>query len=104
MANESGWFDRFVDSLPDQRWFQFLAANVVLPYWARRYPTPPLPGGPRPTVQPSDNLQRMMNLLMPLKDKSAIGRARAALVIAQNVTRSSQVSTMSAPFISHASW
>ncbi len=28
----------------------------------------------------------MMNLLMPLKDKSAIGRARAALVIAQNVT------------------
>jgi hypothetical protein len=44
-----------------------------------------LPGGPRPAVQPSENVQRMMNLLMPLKDKSAIGRARAAMAIAENV-------------------
>jgi hypothetical protein len=85
MANESGWFDRFVDSLPQKRWFKFLAANLVLPYWAWRYPTPPLPGGPRITVQPSENVQRMMNLVMPLKDRSAIGRAEAALAIAQNV-------------------
>ena len=44
-----------------------------------------LPGGPRAAVQPSENVQRMMNLIMPLKDKSAIGRAKAAAAIAQNV-------------------
>jgi hypothetical protein len=85
MVNEGGWFDRFVDSLPGQRWFKFLAAHIVVPYWAWRNPTPPLPGGPRATAQPSDNVQRMMNLVMPLKDKSPIGRAQAALAIAQNV-------------------
>jgi hypothetical protein len=45
----------------------------------------PLPDGPRPAIQPSENVQRIMNLLMPLKDKSAIGRAEAALAIAENV-------------------
>ena len=48
-------------------------------------PTEALPGGPRAAVQPSENVQRMMNLIMPLKDKSAIGRAKAAAAIAQNV-------------------
>ena len=84
-ANGAGWFDRFVDSLPENAVVQFLSAKFLFPYWAWRTPTPPLPGGPRPTVQPSENVQRMMNLLMPLKDKSAIGRARAAMAIAENV-------------------
>ena len=84
METARTWLDHFVDGLPEKRWFQFLSARVVVPFWAWRCPTPPLPGGPRPSVQPSDNLQRMMNLVMPLKDKSAVGRARAALAIAQN--------------------
>jgi hypothetical protein len=85
MAIGGGWFGRFVDRLPERSWFKFLSANVVVPFWAWRTPTPPLPGGPRLSVQPSDNVQRMMNLVMPLKDKSAIGRAKATLAIAQNV-------------------
>jgi len=85
MAVEGGWLDRFVDGLPEKSWFRFLSAKVVLPIWAKRMPTPPLPGGPRLSVQPGDNVQRMMNLVMPLKDKSAIGRAKATLAIAQNV-------------------
>ena len=85
MSVVGDWLDRFVDKMPDASWFQFLAANVVLPFWAWRQPTPPLPGGARVSIQPSENLQRMMNLVMPLKDKSAIGRARAAFAVAQNV-------------------
>jgi len=85
MTSAGGWFDRFVDGLPDTAVFQFLSAKVLVPFWAWRTPTPPLPGGPRPSVQPSENVQRMMNLVMPLKDTSAIGRAKATLAIAQNV-------------------
>lgn len=85
MTSAGGWFDRFVDGLPDTVVFQFLSAKVLVPFWAWRTPTPPLPGGPRPSVQPSENVQRMMNLVMPLKDTSAIGRAKATLAIAQNV-------------------
>jgi hypothetical protein len=84
MATARTWLDEFVETLPDKPWFQFLSAKIVVPFWARRCPPPPLPGGPRPSAQPSGNLQRMMNLVMPLKDKSAVGRARAALAIAQN--------------------
>lgn len=85
MTDKRGWFDRFVETLPEKRWFQFLGARVIVPYWAARCPTPPLPGGPRPATQPGENVQRMMNLIMPLKNKSAIGRAEAAFAIAQNV-------------------
>ena len=85
MTSAGGWFDRFVDGLPDRAVFQFLSAKVLVPFWAWRTPTRSLPGGPRPSVQPSDNVQRMMNLVMPLKDTSAIGRAKATLAIAQNV-------------------
>ena len=85
MANAEGWFDRFVDSLPERGWFKFLSNHVVVPYWAWRDPKPRLPGGPRPSPQPSENVQRMMNLIMPLRDPSPIGRAKAALAIAQNV-------------------
>ncbi|MBI1173324.1 hypothetical protein GC209_18205 [bacterium] len=78
------WLAAFVDSLPTRKWFQFLSNWVVVPYWHWRDPKPVLEGGPRPAPQPSENLQRMMNLVMPLRDPSPIGRARAAIVIAQN--------------------
>ncbi len=85
MTDAPGWLDRFVDSLPERGWFQFLSRYVVVPYWAWRDPKPKLPGGPRPAAQPGENLQCMMNLIMPLKDPSPVGRAKAALAIAQNV-------------------
>ena len=85
MAGTGGWLDRYVDSLPDKAWFKFLSTHVVVPYWVWREPKPKLPGGPRLSAQPSESVQRMMNLIMPLKDKSPVGRAKAALAIAQNV-------------------
>jgi hypothetical protein len=85
MTTDGGWFDRFVDNLPNQGWFKFLSTHVVVPYWVWRDPKPKLRGGARPSVQPSENLQRMMNLVMPLKDPSPVGRAKAAFAIAQNV-------------------
>ncbi|WP_114227051.1 MULTISPECIES: hypothetical protein [Sphingomonas] len=85
MSAKPGFLDRFVDSMPDRWWFKWLSTYVVVPYWVWREPKVPLPGGPRPSLQPSESLQRMMNLVMPLKDTSPVGRARAAIAIAQNV-------------------
>jgi hypothetical protein len=84
MANNSGWLARLVDGLPDSKIFNFLANRVLVPYWAWRFPTKKAEGGPRPSIAPSDNIQRMMNLVMRLKDPSTIGRAKAALVLAQH--------------------
>jgi hypothetical protein len=84
MPDGETWFDRFVDKLPTLPIIKFLTAHILVPYWAWRTPVKPLPGGPPFSIQPGDNLQRMMNLVMPLKDKSAVGRALAALAIAQN--------------------
>jgi hypothetical protein len=85
MPGKRGRFDRFVDTLPERWWFKFLSTHLIVPYWAWREPKVPLQGGPRPALQPSESLQRMMNLVMPLKDSSAVGRAKAAFAIAQNV-------------------
>ena len=70
--------------LPDNPVFLWIAAKILVPFWAWQTPVKPLPGGPRYSVQPGDNVQRMMNLIMPLKDKSPVGRARAAQAIAAN--------------------
>lgn len=84
MPQDKTWFERLVDGLPDTRLFRFIAEHILVPYWAWRTPVGPQPGGPPFAVQPGDNVQRMMNLVMPLKDKSPMGRARAALAVAQN--------------------
>jgi hypothetical protein len=84
MAGGETWFERFVDGLPNRKLFQFLAARILVPFWAWRTPVEPQPGGPHFSIQPGDNVQRMMNLVMPLKDKSPIGRAKAALAIAKS--------------------
>src|ERR1700730_6331699 len=84
MPDGETWLDRFVNKLPNMAVIKFLTAHILVPYWAWRTPVSPLPGGPPFSVQPGDNVQRMMNLVMPLKDKSAVGRAKAALAIAQN--------------------
>jgi hypothetical protein len=83
-ANGKTWFEAYVDALPKKRWFMFLAKWIFIPFWAWRIPVKKQPGGPRMAVQPGDNLQNMMNLVMPLKNKSAVGRAEAALAVAQN--------------------
>jgi len=85
MADNGGWLGRFVDRLPDQGWFKFLSTHVVVPYWWWREPKPKLPGGPRMAVQPGENLQRMMNLIMPLKDKTPVGRATITMALGQNL-------------------
>lgn len=85
MAKKKRWLDRYVDALPTKGWFQFVSKHVVLRYWLWKTPKTKLPGGPRSSVQPSDNIQRMMNLIMPLKDSSEIGRALTTFAIAQNV-------------------
>jgi len=85
MSKAPSWLDRYVDSLPNRGWFKFLSKYVVVPYWVWKTPKKKLPGGPRVSPQPSENVQRMMNLIMPLKDSSPIGRAKAVLAIAQNV-------------------
>ena len=84
MPGDEGWFDRFVNGLQESDVFKRLASLVLVPFWAWRMPVKPLPGGPRPSIQPGDNLQCMMNLIMPLKIKSPIGRAEAAKAIAEN--------------------
>lgn len=85
MSDDGGWLNRYINSLPDRGWFEFLSRYLVVPYWIWHEPKPKLPGGPRPSLQPSDATQRMMNLLMPLKDPSPVGRARAVMALAQNV-------------------
>ena len=85
IPNWLDWLDKFVVGLQDNSVVSKLSSWFLVPYWARKMPTAALPGGPRAVVQPSENVQRMMNLIMPLKDKSAIGRAKAARAVAQNV-------------------
>jgi hypothetical protein len=80
MPDNKSWLDRIAQSVT----FQRISSWTLVPFWAWRTPVKPLPGGPHPATQPGDNLQCMMNLIMPLKVKSPIGRAEAALAIAQN--------------------
>ena len=84
MPSDEGLLDRFVDWVPTTLVFKRVASWTLVPYWARRTPVKSLPGGPHPSFQHGDNVQCMMNLIMPLKVKSPIGRAEAALAIAQN--------------------
>lgn len=84
MVKFADWFERFVDELPDTGFMQFIAVKILVPFWAWRTPVKPQPGGPHYSVQSGDNVQRMMNLIMPLKEKSPVGRAKAALAIAAN--------------------
>lgn len=85
MAETKRWFARLVDRLPDTWIFRMIGRYILVPYWAWRTPTKPLPGGVRAGIQPSDNIQNMMNLIMPLKDKSPIGRAKLVMALAQNL-------------------
>jgi hypothetical protein len=66
-------------------WIKQLLKRVLIRIWLLLQDTPVAAGGPRDSPQPSDNVMRTMNLVMPLKDKTAIGRARAALAIGSSL-------------------
>ena len=85
MSNDAGWLDRLVDRLAVSPLFEWIAGHILVPFWAWKTPAARQPGGPPFAIQPGDNMQRMMNLVMPLKDKTAVGRAKAALAIAGNL-------------------
>lgn len=85
MSRVSSWLNQLVNSLTNSRFFNWVAGHVLVPFWAWKTPVYPQHGGPRASIQPSDNMQRMMNLILPLKDKTAVGRAKAALAIASNL-------------------
>ncbi len=55
--------------------------TILIQLWAWREGTTVAEGGPRDSPQPSDNVMRTMNLVMPLKNKTAKGRAQAALAV-----------------------
>ncbi|MDZ4308288.1 hypothetical protein [Allopontixanthobacter sp.] len=85
MPKGTAWLNRLVNSLANSKFFNFLAGHVLVPFWAWRTPVYRQHGGPHAAAQPGDNMQRMMNLVLPLKDKTAVGRAKAALAIASNL-------------------
>jgi hypothetical protein len=85
MSDAPGWFDRLVDSLANSPVFTWIAGHILVPFWAWATPVVRQPGGPGFATQPADNLQRMMNLVMPLKDTTAVGRSKAALAIGANL-------------------
>lgn len=85
MAKLSSCFNSLVMWLSTSRLFTWLAGHVLVPFWAWKTPVYVQGGGPRMTVAPGDNMQRMMNLVLPLKDKTAIGRAQAAMAIGSHL-------------------
>ena len=60
-----------------------LMERVLVKFWSRRAPvaTPPRTW----KTAPADNLQINMNLVMPLADPTAVGRAVAAQAVAANI-------------------
>ena len=66
-------------------WAKHLLETMLIAVWARLQETKAISGGPRETRQTTDNVMRTMNLVMPLRNKTAIGRAQAALVIASSL-------------------
>ena len=51
MPSDEGPLDRFVDWLPKTRLFKLVASWILVPFWARRTPVKPLPGGPHPSFR-----------------------------------------------------
>jgi hypothetical protein len=66
-------------------WAKQLLERILIAIWVRIQDTKVAPGGPRDSRQPTDNVMRTMNLVLPLKNKTAIGRAEAALVIGSSL-------------------
>lgn len=57
-----------------------IAVTALAEVWSRCAPRPPLPKGP-PRIAPSDNLQRTMNLIIPLPFPSLATRGDLARIL-----------------------
>ncbi len=66
-------------------WLIQLLETIVIQVWSWIQKTKVAEGGPRESRQPTDNVMRTMNLVMPLKDKTAKGRAEAAQVVGSSL-------------------
>jgi len=67
-------------------WCKQLLERILIGIWAWLQDPKAAEGGPRESRQPTDNVMRTMNLVMPLKDKTAKGRAEAAQVIGSSLS------------------
>jgi hypothetical protein len=66
-------------------WLRERFEDALVRYWSKRTGTKPAEGGPRDSRQPSDNVMRTMNLVMPIKDKTAVGRAQVASAVGSSL-------------------
>ncbi|MGQ0736590.1 MAG: hypothetical protein ACT4QD_23415 [Acidobacteriota bacterium] len=66
-------------------WLKQLLERILIRIWASLQDTPVAPGGPPDSRQPTDNVMRTMNLVMPLKNKTAVGRAQVALAVGSSL-------------------
>ena len=64
-------------------WVTQLVQRLLVAYWRRRAPIA-VAHTPWKTA-PADNLQLTMNLVMPLTDQTAVGRAKAVKAVAANI-------------------
>jgi hypothetical protein len=60
-----------------------VAGQVLISFWSRKAPVT-TPARTFKTA-PADNLQQHMNLVMPLRDRTAVGRARAAKAVGTTI-------------------
>jgi len=60
-----------------------MLTGALLKYWAKREPAPRLQAVY--SMNPSDNIQRTMNLIMPLADPSPLGKAQLVQTLAAAV-------------------
>lgn len=60
-----------------------IAESVLVAFW--RWAAPVKPTEPQYSTALADNLQFHMNLVMPLADQTAVGRARAVQAVAANI-------------------
>ena len=72
-------------------WFVQRFESGLVWFWAKRRGDRPVgddgivigeEGGPPPAIQPTDNVMRTMNLIMPLADATPVGKAKAAMAVA----------------------
>ena len=66
-------------------WFVSQFERLLVSFWAWREKSQPADGGPPDVFQPTDNVMRTMSLVMPLRDKTAVGRATAATTVALGI-------------------
>jgi len=73
---------KLVDQFLFASW-KHLVEEMLVTFW--KYSAPVTTPTPTWKTAPSDNLQQHMNLVMPLKDTTAVGRAKAAKAVGTSI-------------------